>query len=39
MKYVDLFESTNLGDVLEVHIAVSMQMQIGYFHSAIGKRM
>ena len=29
MKYVDFFESTDLGNVLEVHIAVSMQMLIG----------
>ena len=29
MKYVDLFESTDLGDMLEVNIAVSMQMLIG----------
>ena len=34
---VDLLVPTDLGDVLDVHVAMSMLMLIGYFYLATGR--
>ena len=36
---VDLLVPTDLGDVLDVHVAMSMLMLIGYFHLTTGQRI